>query len=72
MDGRHFDDMVRSLSAAGSRRGLLRLLSNLPIAGLLIVVSDAPKTVATVVGSTAITPEPTPRSRMTHAQRHPQ
>lgn len=37
MDSERFDDIVQTLSAAGSRRGLLRILAVVPLLGLLTV-----------------------------------
>lgn len=40
MDGRHFDHLARMLSEAGTRRGLLGLLSALPVLGGLLALFD--------------------------------
>jgi hypothetical protein len=44
MDARHFDQLTKSLTAAGSRRALLGLLASLPILGGLLAVLEADKT----------------------------
>ncbi len=38
LDGRHFDSVVHTLTTTGTRRGLLRLLTGLPLAGALAAV----------------------------------
>ena len=40
MDARHFDALTRTLSEAGSRRGLLGLLAALPLVGGLVALLD--------------------------------
>lgn len=40
MDARHFDHLARSLSAAGTRRGLLAVLAALPLLGGLFALLD--------------------------------
>src|SRR5918996_1311582 len=40
MDGRHFDALTRTLTEAGSRRGLLGLLAALPVLGGLFALLD--------------------------------
>jgi hypothetical protein len=40
MDGRRFDRLTRQLIAAGTRRGLLRLLGALPVIGALAALRD--------------------------------
>jgi hypothetical protein len=40
MDAQRFDRLARALTAAGSRRGLLRLLAMLPILGGLVALLD--------------------------------
>lgn len=40
MEPRHFDRLTRALSEASSRRGLVRLLSAVPVAGGLLAVLD--------------------------------
>src|SRR4051794_6662024 len=38
MDPQRFDTLVKSLSAAGTRRGMLRLLAAVPVAGGLVAL----------------------------------
>jgi hypothetical protein len=40
VDAQRFDQLVRSLSEAGTRRGLLRLVASLPLAGALLALWD--------------------------------
>src|SRR4051812_32665148 len=40
MDADTFDDVVKRLTASGSRRALLRLVAGIPILGLLATVVD--------------------------------
>ena len=42
MDSRCFDSLVNSLSAAGTRRGLMRRLAALPLSGTLVFLVDHP------------------------------